>query len=286
MTSLGEKLRRERQQTRISLEEISARTKIGVRMLEAIETEQFEKLPGGVFRKSFVLQYAKALGLDPAVIEEDLKHHSQFDEQPSIPGQETPRLGSDMGSIQPYLPRRDWAELLGGSFGALLAAVAVILGCAGVYSWLNRPPSAAPTVSASPAVEPIPIPPANAAQRGMSADLPPAAPGTPAQSVAASGSAVLGQSVRVDLKAGEDTWISAFADGRRVFSDSLRPQQTKMVEGVGKVRLLIGNAGGVEVSLNGKPIGPIGPRGQVRVVELTPEGFQVVSRKPLTPEPL
>ena len=34
--------------------------------------------------------------------------------------------------------------------------------------------------------------------------------------------------------------------------------------------MLVGNAGGVEISLNGKPIGPIGPRGQVRVVEFTP----------------
>ncbi len=52
-----------------------------------------------------------------------------------------------------------------------------------------------------------------------------------------------------------------------------------------KIRLLIGNAGGLDVSLNGKPIGPIGPRGQVRIVELTPNGFQIVQRKPPT-EPL
>ena len=47
--------------------------------------------------------------------------------------------------------------------------------------------------------------------------------------------------------------------------------------------LLIGNAGGLEISLNGKPIGPVGPRGQIRIVELTPAGFQIVPR---TLEPL
>ena len=59
-----------------------------------------------------------------------------------------------------------------------------------------------------------------------------------------------------------------------------------MVEASGKVRLLIGNAGGLAISLNGKPIGPIGPKGQVRVVELTPAGFQIVSLKHPDSEPL
>ena len=63
MTSIGERLRRQRLQNRISLERVSLETKIGIRLLEAIEAGQFEKLPGGVFRRSFVLQYARALEL-------------------------------------------------------------------------------------------------------------------------------------------------------------------------------------------------------------------------------
>ena len=45
MTSIGDRLRRQRLQNRISLETVSLETKIGVRMLEAIEADQFEKLP-------------------------------------------------------------------------------------------------------------------------------------------------------------------------------------------------------------------------------------------------
>ena len=74
--------------------------------------------------------------------------------------------------------------------------------------------------------------------------------------------------------------------GKNVFANALQPHETKTVEASAKVRLLIGNAGGLEISLNGKPIGPVGPRGQIRVVELTPAGFQIVPPKSPTLEPL
>jgi cytoskeleton protein RodZ len=60
----GDKFRKERERKGISLEEISSVTKISTRMLRAIEDEQFDRLPGGVFNKGFVRAYAKQLGLD------------------------------------------------------------------------------------------------------------------------------------------------------------------------------------------------------------------------------
>src|SRR5919201_504117 len=92
MTSIGERLRHQRLQNRISLEKISTETKIGVRLLEAIEAEQFEKLPGGVFRRSFVLQYSRALGMDPEEIAGELKQLNQFDDVPATP---TPEIQPD-----------------------------------------------------------------------------------------------------------------------------------------------------------------------------------------------
>src|SRR2546428_13183488 len=85
MTSIGERLRRQRLQNRMSLEKISLETKIGVRMLEAIEAEQFDKLPGGVFRRSFVLQYARALGLDSDEIGGEVQQLNQFDDAARAP---------------------------------------------------------------------------------------------------------------------------------------------------------------------------------------------------------
>jgi len=48
----------------VSLDEIAESTKIGTRLLRALEEEQFELLPGGIFNKGFVRAYAKYLGMD------------------------------------------------------------------------------------------------------------------------------------------------------------------------------------------------------------------------------
>src|SRR5208337_1972142 len=64
MPAFGENLRREREMRGVSLEEISSATKISLRFFEAIEREDFSKLPGGIFSRSFVRSYARYLGLD------------------------------------------------------------------------------------------------------------------------------------------------------------------------------------------------------------------------------
>ncbi len=64
MAGFGEHLRREREMRGISLEEISETTKISVRFLNALENEEFSKLPGGIFARSFIRSYAEYLGLD------------------------------------------------------------------------------------------------------------------------------------------------------------------------------------------------------------------------------
>jgi cytoskeleton protein RodZ len=64
MASFGESLRREREMRGVSLEEISGTTKINIRFLQALEAEDFAKLPGGIFTRSFLRAYAGYLGLD------------------------------------------------------------------------------------------------------------------------------------------------------------------------------------------------------------------------------
>jgi cytoskeletal protein RodZ len=64
MGGFGDRLRREREMRGITLDEITESTKISRRHLEALETEHFNQLPGGVFNKGFVRAYARFLGLD------------------------------------------------------------------------------------------------------------------------------------------------------------------------------------------------------------------------------
>jgi len=64
MGSFGENLKRERELRGVSLDDIAEATKIGTRLLRALEEEQFELLPGGIFNKGFVRAYAKYLGIN------------------------------------------------------------------------------------------------------------------------------------------------------------------------------------------------------------------------------
>ncbi|MGA7632916.1 MAG: RodZ domain-containing protein [Terriglobales bacterium] len=64
MPSFGEKLKQEREKRNITLEQISASTKIGTRMLQALEEDKFNQLPGGIFNKGFVRAYSRCVGLD------------------------------------------------------------------------------------------------------------------------------------------------------------------------------------------------------------------------------
>jgi transcriptional regulator with XRE-family HTH domain len=63
-TPFGEHLKREREMRGVSLEEVSAATRISTRFLEAIENEKWDELPGGVFNRGFIRAIARFLGLD------------------------------------------------------------------------------------------------------------------------------------------------------------------------------------------------------------------------------
>ena len=64
MASFGENLKREREMRGIPLREISDSTKINLHFLQALEDEEFDKLPGGVFNRGFIRAYSRHLGLD------------------------------------------------------------------------------------------------------------------------------------------------------------------------------------------------------------------------------
>ena len=62
--SIGEKLRLAREARGIALREISEQTRISMRYLEAIESDDYKRLPGGIFNRSFIRAYAKFIGYD------------------------------------------------------------------------------------------------------------------------------------------------------------------------------------------------------------------------------
>jgi cytoskeleton protein RodZ len=319
MTPVGESLRRERLKRNLELEEISHDLKISTRFLQAIENDQYDKLPGGVFAKSFVRQYARLLGLN----EEDLADQVQ---QILGPAPEIPQVAEKAATVPPIqVPRVDEWETVGDKrfrwSGWLSAAVfvAVMLVCSAVYAWIQRPKSTVTAQASPPTQSAVQIPaqiPTQAAPQNPTQAAPPSAPAAaqavpppvvtappaspPAQPAGAPtqapeqkpaetkpAAAPVGvtppnpaATVHVEITADEAVWVLARADGKYIFSATIDAHTTRNVEGLKEVTLRLGNAGGVTISLNGKPIGLAGPKGQVRTIQFTSGGFQIVPAKP------
>ena len=65
MSDLGGRLKQARQQRGVALRDIATATKISVVALEALERNDYSRLPGGIFSRAFVRAYALAVGVEP-----------------------------------------------------------------------------------------------------------------------------------------------------------------------------------------------------------------------------
>ena len=90
------RLEEKRKRRGVSLEQISDSTKIGTQFLRAIETEEFEKLPGGVFNTSYIRQYAVAIGVSESEL---LAQYAAFEQT---------RIQADADEQAQCAARRGW----------------------------------------------------------------------------------------------------------------------------------------------------------------------------------
>jgi cytoskeleton protein RodZ len=334
MMSVGETLRQARLRRKIELAQVSGELKISARMLEAIEADEYHKLPGGVFAKNFVRQYAAALGLDGEEVSAQFEQTVQSPELTYLADMKRPYAVTGLPRIdEPRFSRSGRRSVL----PSLIAVVAVMLICSGVYGWWQRsrqraaarqeipqavearraapapavqtqqPPSPAqlpqpvatvainptlapaasssPVASSSPAAAASSTPaPVLTATAAPAAAAPPTAlpPGVPQPLVPDTEAPGTG-AVRVELVAAEPVWVSVERDGHAIYQGELQPNEIRTVAANTEITLKLGNAGGVTIFLNGKAIPPPGPKGQVRTVQLTSGGFQIVP--PAAPAP-
>jgi cytoskeletal protein RodZ len=264
---VGEALLRERTRCQLTLEDVSAATRISVRFLKAIEAEDFGQLPGVMFARSFVRQYAEFLNLDPGPFVAAL-----------------PRVDLDSAPMPqaPARPRRSaWDPRWNSTFASITWTLLAGGAAVGAYVHYNRAlhtgtaqssPSALATVHAArpaPAPQTAPAPPAPAPVTPVS-DQKPSEPASPAHPV------------EVAIKATEDAWVQATADGKPLFATTLKAGEVRPISADDWVKIRTGNAGGIEISLNGKTIDRLGPQGQIRTVTLTAEGPRLA---PVAPAP-
>jgi cytoskeleton protein RodZ len=258
MSTVCEVLRRARLDQGIDLATVAARTKIKSKYLQAIEAGDPKGLPGGFFYKSFAHQYATFLGVDTGAIDAEIDRVLSPDAplpSPMPAQQRDVKVSSGPRGARKYF-----------SYAAL---VLILVACSGIDDWWHESRAHATEKTESRA------PVAENTTRGRTPS--PAVSLASVSQVGAGPAAPAGSRVELALTATEETWLSVSSDGTPVFSGLLEANQTRTIEGKEFAKLRIGNAAGLEVRLNGKPLGPLGTHGQVRDLVFTPDKFQFVS---------
>lgn len=292
MPSAGDLLRSERVKRNRSLSEIANATCIATRYLEAIEQDDTKVLPGDFFHRSFIRQYAVALELDATTTKRILEAVG-----PVVDVDPFPRLSVPQRIAEVEQSSKPLSRIPVGTAATLL--VIVLAGCSGLYAiWRRGQEKAelqvAEAVAAQPdersrqAAEKAPVPdskpssensPVNVSQ--SPANRNPETPGSPTPESSGAATPVEAGKISVDLSATEKTWVSLSSAGQTVFSGILDASQTKNFAVSENAKLLTGNAAGLDVRMNGRPLGPLGSRGQVRIVLFSQNDVQILSRSRL-----
>jgi cytoskeleton protein RodZ len=230
MASFGENLRRERELRGVSLREIADSTKISVHFLKALEEDRVEALPGGLFPRSFVRQYAAFVGLDPErAVADFLSEH----------GEPEPEVSAPRPQSRPWLSP-------GALFFTAVALAALF------FALRQAAVDSEETASTSP-------PPAPVAPAVLPTDrvYPPPVTATPPPEPPR-------DTLLLTMTADQDCWVEARADGETVISRILAEGESETLEARGEIVLSVGNAGGLSILVNDQPALPLGRSGEVR----------------------
>ena len=294
MGAFGERLQREREMRGITLEEMSESTKISARCLRALETQEFDKLPGGIFNKGFVRAYAHHVGIDEDQAVADFIAASGGEKDQPLPDPPVPRAVALGQRAEDHANWRAFALLI------LLLATAVVaawkLGPSAVHKIVAEvtarvssrqapetepatvmpqsvPEAAAPASPLSMAEAAPRKPPVRAKSVTVAESVPVPAPKATPQPVAAP-AAPPDATFVVQVRATQDSWVQIVADGKLMTEGVLVPPAEKRVRAAKEVVIKTGNAAGVEVSFNGQPLPPLGDVNQTATVTLNAGGVQ------------
>lgn len=270
--TFGESLKRERELRGVTLEEISAATRIATRFLKAIESEQWDQLPGGVFNRGFVRAMARFLGLD----EENTvaEYTLAVGDRPSVPVW--------TGSPPVVTTHRPWL--------AWFAAVAIILalvaggwfGTRRLLAWraarkAGAVTAAAPSSSASGGMTLPSVLETSTTASAAPVDAPNPATSTPAasdsSSATAPGSPTTNQ-LELKIEVAKRTKVTVVTDQDMVFDGTMKTGENHFFSAADHIQVSAKDAGAVRLVLNGKSLAPLGPSGKSGKVTLTRDALK------------
>jgi cytoskeleton protein RodZ len=303
---LGEWLRHQREELGVSLEQAEADTRIRSRYLQALEEEEFDALPDPVVGRGFLRNYAAYLELDvQAAVDRYSEAVAPPEPEPLSIDESSPFASGPFRPVALHeMPSR------GSRWGLIAGLVVVALIAVALLAWWARPyiselalwegvfallPNASPTpaetivdlptatrtatLAATKAVAPSP-----AATTESTLTPEPTATMTYTPSPTPTSSPVIYTGIFLELLFTDTSWVQVTVDGVREFQGELEAGTRRSWYGEERIELRLGNAGGVEVTLNGQKLDPLGGPGEVvdRVFEVVGDE---ISEATVTPEP-
>ena len=250
--TVGQYLRQEREKRKVTLDSVAKVTRITQENLEALEKDDFQAISAPVIVRGFLRNYAIYLGLDPKEIVD--RYDSQTD-LVKIPGDK---------EVSP--PAKDENPVL-----KYLVVLCILLAGVAILYYLQEspvPPSSPPPSPAVPAAPP-PGPPSPAPGQAARKAIPPGKERKtsegPVSAVTGPGEKEAAKEQRHVLKAVavEKTWMRILSDEQQVSDVLLQPKETTSWTARRQFRITIGNAGGIELFLNGVSQGRLGKSGEV-----------------------
>ena len=249
MKEIGDLLRRAREEKGLSIKDIQEVTKIRLRYLEAIDEGDFEVIPGEVYRKGFIVNYANAVGLDgQAILQKynDLKaalEEKAREEQLLAEQEDNSSPKSSLNNLN-----NDWLK---GVYLGVAGALAIVL----LISFFLLP--SLHKLKSEETAKPVTIEESNETPDYNQTLFP--APIT----------------ITAEFK--QRVWVQVIADGEYIFmrdGRTFEPSEPVQVwTAQQEMEIKMGNPAGVELTFNGKKLGPLGPAGIVKTVKFKPDGM-------------
>ena len=234
--SLGALITKSRTDARLSIEDLAKLTNIPATLLRDMENDNFKKCGGETYARGHLRNMAAKLGVEERIFL-DL-----FETEVTAPAKPIRELLNENNVTMPYQePKRiSWKVLAAGSAAALV----LFAGAQIIFS--NMDSSSDPEIIATTSATP-----SNSASESA------------APNVAASPEIVGGVNVELVASRGT-TWLYATNEnGEVLFSGQVRQGATKTFNAAKQVNLRVGNAGGVDISVNGENVGSVGANGEV-----------------------
>jgi cytoskeleton protein RodZ len=235
--AIGARLRAAREKRGLTLLQASEKLHVDVRTLEALEAQDFAALGADVYVRGHLRRYAEAVGESPLELQE--------------------LYASGTRAARPDLTRIPRSEPVPRSSPLMLLALLAVVGSAlvGVVWWFMTLPGAAPQpVAAAPPPAALAHPAADSAE-DQSAAAPAVMPAAAAEGKAAPATAAPAAGARLNLSFAAPSWVAVSdASGRRLLEGLIAAGGTRELTGAPPLHVVLGNAAGVAMQLNGQPV--------------------------------